>query len=54
MHRRVSGGLVLILALLAVVVVPKILNPPRLEGVARIAPPPPPLVVGDCIAAAVS
>ena len=54
MDRRVSGGLMLVLALVAVLVVPKILNPSRLSGTASIAPPPPPPVVGDCLREKVS
>ncbi len=39
----------LMLALLAVIVVPKVLNPASVEGAASVAPPPPPPSAGDCL-----
>lgn len=53
MDRRVSGGLILVMAVFVALVVPKILNPPRVEGVAAVAPPAPPPTVGDCVLEAV-
>lgn len=50
MNRQVSGGLMLVLALLTLLVVPTILNPPQVDGVAVIAPPPPAPRGGDCVA----
>lgn len=54
LNRRVGGGLVLLAALVAALVVPKILNPDGIAGRPAVAPAPPPLVVGDCIAGAIS
>ncbi|MEP6979451.1 MAG: septum formation family protein [Nakamurella sp.] len=53
MDRRVSGGLILVMAVFVALVVPKILNPSRVEGVAAVAPPAPPPTVGDCVLEAV-
>lgn len=49
MDRRIIGRLTLALALVAVLVVPRILHPPEVDGVAVIEPAPPPPVVGNCI-----
>lgn len=49
MDRRISGGLALVLALVAVLVTPRILNPPVLDGAALVEPPAPAPVVGDCV-----
>jgi hypothetical protein len=49
MDRRVGGALMLILALLAALVVPRALNPPIVDGAASIPPPPPPPPIGSCL-----
>lgn len=48
MDRRGSGGLILVGALL-VVLVPRALNPPQVDGLASAVPPRPPVEVGECI-----
>lgn len=50
MDRRTGGALVIVLALVSVLVVPRILNPVLVTGVAAPAPPPPAPAIGDCIA----
>ncbi|WP_111768137.1 septum formation family protein [Nakamurella deserti] len=49
MDRRISGALLLVLAVLTALVVPRILSPPTVDGRPVVAPPPPAPVVGDCI-----
>ncbi len=49
MDRRVTGALVLLVALLAGLVVPRVLHPSRVAGVASAEPPAAPLAVGDCL-----
>ncbi len=49
MTHRVGGGLVLLLAVVSLLVVPRVLNPPAVDGAARIEPPDPPPAVGTCL-----
>lgn len=49
MRPRLVGGLILVLALLAALVVPRLLDPPVVDGSADVAPPAPPPVVGACL-----
>ena len=49
MDRRASGVALLLFALVAGLVVPRLLHPRHVDGVAAAEPPAPPLVVGDCL-----
>lgn len=49
MKRRLIGGLILVLALVAALVVPRLLDPPEVDGSADAAPPASPPVVGACL-----
>jgi hypothetical protein len=52
--RRAGGTLSLAAALVAVVIVPRLLNPPVLDGVPSALPPPPAPAVGTCLANSVT
>lgn len=49
MDRRTSGSALLGTAVLLALVVPRILDSPYVDGVARIEPPRPPAAVGECL-----
>ncbi|WP_157970645.1 septum formation family protein [Nakamurella deserti] len=49
MDRRAGGTLTLAVAVTVLVAVPRLLNPPLLDGVASTTPPPPAPAVGTCL-----